>query len=86
MVQGVCPSAYTNATTIIDSEFVDTEQGAGLFSGYNSETRKYDASKGNWAIRLGRRKRGARERESAPSTGEQQLEQWALLRRRGVGA
>jgi formate dehydrogenase major subunit len=33
---------YTNAPTIITEDFRDTEDGAGLFSGFNPQTRKYD--------------------------------------------
>jgi formate dehydrogenase major subunit len=33
---------YTNASTLIDGDFRDTEDLAGLFSGYDPETRQYD--------------------------------------------
>jgi formate dehydrogenase major subunit len=33
---------YTNAATIIEEDFVDTEDLAGMFSGYNVDERKYD--------------------------------------------
>jgi formate dehydrogenase major subunit len=33
---------YTNAATIINEEFVDTEEGGGWFSGFNHETGAYD--------------------------------------------
>jgi formate dehydrogenase major subunit len=41
---------YTNAATIIDDAFQDTEELAGLFSGYeaNGETGRYDAAAGHW--------------------------------------
>ncbi len=41
---------YTNASTIIQQGFQDTEDLAGLFSGYHGdgETGKYDAQKGHW--------------------------------------
>src|SRR5947209_14070897 len=41
--------AYTNAATIIEGEFQDTEDLAGLFSGYDEQEEKYDAAKGHWA-------------------------------------
>lgn len=34
--------AYTNAATLITDEYVDAEQGAGLFSGFDPEARRYD--------------------------------------------
>jgi formate dehydrogenase major subunit len=41
---------YTNAATIIQEGFQDTEELAGLFSGYHGDgqTGKYDASEGHW--------------------------------------
>ncbi len=36
--------AYTNAPTLIDESFQDTEDLDGVFSGYDAETRKYDSS------------------------------------------
>src|SRR5262245_39785810 len=41
---------YTNASTIIDEGCRDTEDLAGLFSGYqaNGETGQYDAGEGHW--------------------------------------
>src|SRR4051812_37725410 len=41
--------AYTNAATIIEEGFEDTEDLDGLFSGYDREGRRYDASEGRWA-------------------------------------
>jgi formate dehydrogenase major subunit len=35
---------YTNAATIVNEDFVDTEQLDGLFSGYNPETGAYDTT------------------------------------------
>jgi formate dehydrogenase major subunit len=40
--------AYTNAATIIQEGFQDTEDLSGLFSGYDPENRSYDARKGQW--------------------------------------
>src|ERR1043165_5412419 len=34
--------AYTNAATIVSEEFVDAEDGDGIFSGFNPETGAYD--------------------------------------------
>lgn len=39
-------AAYTNATTIVGENFVDTEDLDGMFSGWNDETKSYDTS--NW--------------------------------------
>ncbi|MBN9520014.1 molybdopterin-dependent oxidoreductase [bacterium] len=41
---------YTNAATVIDDGFRDTEDLAGLFSGYDGDgaTGKYDAADGHW--------------------------------------
>ncbi len=36
--------AYTNASTIISEDFVDSEEVDGLFSGFNEESRHYDSS------------------------------------------
>ena len=43
--------SYTNASTIIEEGFRDTEDLAGLFSGYHGDGRtgKYDAGEGCWA-------------------------------------
>src|SRR5436305_11162795 len=42
--------AYTNASVVIDDGFRDTEDLAGLFSGYHGDglTGKYDAREGHW--------------------------------------
>ena len=41
--------AYTNAATLINENFRDTEELGGLFSGYDPETGQYDPS--SWAYR-----------------------------------
>ena len=41
--------AYTNAATIIDEGFQDTETLEGIFSGYDRGERAYDAGRGRWA-------------------------------------
>lgn len=40
--------AYTNASTIIEEGFQDTEELDGLFSGYDAESRHYSSAKGHW--------------------------------------
>ncbi|HWF65989.1 MAG TPA: molybdopterin-dependent oxidoreductase, partial [Acidobacteriaceae bacterium] len=40
--------AYTNASTLIEEGFKDTEDLNGLFSGWNAEQGHYDKSKGHW--------------------------------------
>ncbi len=40
---------YTNAPVIINEEFSDTEDGDGLFSGWDPETKKYDVSTWQYA-------------------------------------
>lgn len=40
--------AYTNAATIIDEGFQDTEDLAGLFSGLDQQGNAYDAKQGRW--------------------------------------
>src|SRR5258708_11196459 len=56
---------YTNAATIIQEGFRDTEDLEGLFSGYqgDGQTGKYDAEKGHWGYS------GARSQE--PGAGGQ---------------
>src|SRR5581483_5292761 len=43
--------AYTNASTIIEEKFRDTEDLEGLFSGFNPKTGTYDAKEGHWAYK-----------------------------------
>ena len=40
---------YTNASTIIEEGFQDTEDLGGLFSGYDAEKRAYEPAEGRWA-------------------------------------
>jgi formate dehydrogenase major subunit len=40
--------AYTNASTVIQPGFEDTEDLQGIFSGYNAQERTYHADKGHW--------------------------------------
>src|SRR3954471_4444018 len=60
--------AYTNASVIIDDGFLDTEDLAGLFSGYRGDgsTGKYDAKEGHW---------GYSGSQNADSGGAQQKEE-----------
>ena len=39
---------FTNAATIINNRYVDAEEGDGIFSGFNPETRAYNLDKANW--------------------------------------
>jgi len=43
--------AYSNASTIVDERFQDTEELDGLFSGYDTESRAYDPSEGHWSYK-----------------------------------
>ena len=40
--------AYTNASTLIEGRFEDTEDLEGVFSGYDPQSREYQADKGHW--------------------------------------
>jgi formate dehydrogenase major subunit len=44
--------AFTNASVIIEEGYQDTEDLAGLFSGYDSEAEKYDATRGHWGYEV----------------------------------
>jgi formate dehydrogenase major subunit len=46
--------AYTNAATLIDEKYADTEDLDGLFSGYDPETRTYDSTSWQYARTPGR--------------------------------
>src|SRR5688572_30891943 len=39
---------YTNATTIINDDFVDAGDNEGIFSGFDPETQAYDIPNANW--------------------------------------
>ena len=43
--------AYTNASTIIEDGFQDTEDLDGLFSGYDAEGREYERGKAAWGYK-----------------------------------
>src|SRR5262245_58394289 len=62
---------YTNASTIIQEGFQDTEDLGGLFSGYqgNGETGKYDAEEGHWGYS------GARSQEPGASSNRKMLKE-----------
>src|SRR4051794_25673739 len=68
--------AYTNAATIVEEGFEDTEDLGGIFGGYDADKRAYNAEKGHWAyagsvaaVRGGRARAGSRE-PAAPGTGD----------------
>src|ERR1700741_1542463 len=42
--------AYTNASTIIDEGFKDTEDLAGMFSGFDQQHESYDSKEGHWGF------------------------------------
>src|SRR5271154_2204226 len=42
--------AYTNASTIIDEGFRDTEDLAGMFSGFDQQHESYDSKHGHWGF------------------------------------
>src|SRR6185312_17324627 len=44
---------YTNASSLIDERFQDTEDLAGLFSGYDPEARQYDTASWQYASGAG---------------------------------
>ncbi len=66
--------AYTNAAVLIDPEFQDTEDLDGLFSGYDAETREYEAAKGNWGYQdsPGEKKQHEKEQPQGQEDGGQQ--------------
>src|SRR5271154_3596498 len=43
-------SAYTNASSIIDEGFRDSEDLAGLFSGFDQQHDAYDSKQGHWGF------------------------------------
>ena len=61
--------AYTNAPVIVNEKFVDTEDGDGLFSGWDPESGSYDTETWQYA---GMEAQGASgKREQGGATGEQ---------------
>src|SRR6202020_1276617 len=42
--------SYTNASTIIDEGFRDTEDLAGMFSGFDQQHESYDSKQGHWGF------------------------------------
>ncbi len=77
--------AYTNAATIIQEGFQDTEDLSGLFSGYDPESRRYDARKGHWGYQGATSGAGNEERaeesspEGAATKGEPGVHGHALM-------
>ena len=43
--------AYTNASVLVDPEFLDSEDAGGLFSGYDVDEHDYDPKKGHWSYK-----------------------------------
>ncbi len=66
--------AYTNAATIIEDEFRDTEDLGGVFSGFNPKTGEYQPSKGGWGYQGAPAEKKARKRHgtSHPKGFQQQ--------------
>ncbi len=60
--------AFTNAATIIQAGFRDTEDLGGLFSGYNVPDQKYDAAAGHWGYE-GAPSQDAGNGDGAPDAG-----------------
>ncbi len=64
--------AYTNASTIIDERFRDTEDLDGLFSGYDPEVRAYDKSEGHWSYKNSPAdEKAQQEKQQDPESGQQ---------------
>lgn len=61
--------SYTNAATIVEEEFVDAEDGDGLFSGWDPGTGTYDTA--SWQYRGMHAASAAGQREKATASGEQ---------------
>jgi formate dehydrogenase major subunit len=57
--------AYTNAATLVEEGFQDTEDLAGLFSGYDRAERRYNAQEGHWAYQ-----ESTQEASGSPSHGD----------------
>jgi formate dehydrogenase major subunit len=72
--------SYTNASTIVNEEFVDTEDLDGLFSGWDPESNSYDVSTWQYAgasvsASAGKRQQGGPTGEQAHYAQASQLEQ-----------
>jgi len=64
--------AYTNATTLVEDGYRDSEELEGLFSGYDESLRTYDPAAGHWGYAHEEESQGEK-KESAPnSQGEEQ--------------
>src|SRR5690349_6395532 len=63
---------YTNASTILQEGFQDTEDLAGLFSGYHGDgaTGTYDAEDGHWAYEGGGNGNGHPGKEATPKADQ----------------
>jgi formate dehydrogenase major subunit len=76
---------YTNAVVIVDPEFQDTEDLDGLFSGWNPETKQYDATSWRYdgtTIKAGKPPKGEQAGHGGGSSmlhgGEPPKEDWTL--------
>ncbi len=73
--------AYTNASVLIEQGYKDTEDLDGLFSGFNRESRSYDASEGHWGYEgsPGDRPDDAEETREAAGRGGQGIHGYGLM-------
>src|SRR5215470_10498738 len=71
--------AYTNASTIIQEGFQDTEDLDGLFSGYDPQGGKYDAKAGHWGYKGAPSESDGRGSGDAPQKGEQGVHGPAIM-------
>jgi formate dehydrogenase major subunit len=87
--------AYTNAATIVEEGFGDTEDLDGIFSGYDAEKRAYHPEKGHWsyagsvaAAREGNGAAAGASEPAPPGTGDKEAHDRAPLGddSAGVGA
>ena len=70
--------AYTNASTIVEEGFQDTEELDGVFSGYDPKQREYQSVKGTLGLRKIRTAQTKRRRNSsANSRSRQRQAKWA---------
>jgi formate dehydrogenase major subunit len=72
--------AYTNATTIINDEYVDAEDNGGIFSGFNAAKREYEVDKAGWHYA---EEGGASDASDAEH--DSKMESWSQTSDAGVG-
>jgi formate dehydrogenase major subunit len=63
---------YTNASTIIEEGFQDTEDLDGLFSGFNQEIAQYERSKGHWGYQEENPQKGEQSQQESGGNEEQE--------------